>query len=64
MGEKYVWTAATIMVIWIAVALSSIFSPDLVAGGNTGANVPVAAIICPFFGAIATLLVVLWGRRS
>jgi hypothetical protein len=45
--------AVAIASIWLAVALTSIFAPDLVTGTDP-TQVPIAAIISPVVGAIAT----------
>ena len=60
-----IWLTLSIFGIWASVALTSIFSPDLVAGSDP-TNVPVAAIISPMAGAIATgfLFIVELGRKS
>ncbi len=63
MGRKNAWTALSIGAIWAAVALASIFAPSLETdGGQT--LVPLAAIISPVFGAVATGFAVAWGMRD
>ena len=63
MGNKHVWTAVAIVGIWAAVALTSMFAPDL--STDRGATlVPLGAIISPIFGAVATGFVVAWAMRD
>ena len=59
------WLTLSIAGIWLSVALTSIFSPDLVAGSDP-TSVPVAAIISPMAGTIATgfLFIVELVRKS
>ena len=68
MREKYVWTALAIVGLWAAVAVASIFSPDLVikSGDLFGKEVtiPIGAILSPLFGLVATIFVVRLGRQS
>lgn len=56
MRDNYVWVAISVVGIWLAVALASIFSPDLVTGTDP-TRVPIAAIIGPIFGAFATFAI-------
>ena len=56
MREKNVWIAISIVGIWAAVAIASIFSPDLVTGTNPD-HFPIAAAVGPIFGAFASFAV-------
>ncbi len=60
-----IWLTLSITGIWASVALTSIFSPDLVAGSDP-TSIPIAAMISPMAGAIATgfLFIVELGRKS
>ncbi|MCK4405262.1 MAG: hypothetical protein KAV43_01980 [Hadesarchaea archaeon] len=51
MRENLIWVAVSVVGIWLAVALASIFSPDLVTNST---RIPIAAIVSPIFGAFAT----------
>ena len=51
-----VWMGIAIAIIWLAVALTSIFTPELVTGTDP-TRVPIAAIISPVVGAIGTGIV-------
>ena len=52
-GSWMAWTAAGIAGIWVAVALISIFAPDMVSGSEHQ-HLPVAALGSWFWGLIAT----------
>jgi hypothetical protein len=52
-GSWMAWTAAGIAGIWVAVALISIFAPDMVSGSEQQ-HLPVAALGSWFWGLIAT----------
>ena len=52
-GSWMAWTAAGIAGIWVAVALISVFAPDLVSGSEHQ-HLPVAALGSWFWGLIAT----------
>jgi hypothetical protein len=54
------WTAGAVGAIWLAVLLISLFSPDLVSGSEQQ-HLPIAAFIAWFWGAIATVVVILFG---
>ena len=54
------WTAGAAGAIWLAVLVISLFSPDLVSGSEQQ-HLPVAAFIAWFWGAVATVVVVLFG---
>jgi hypothetical protein len=63
MRTKNVWTAISILGVWAAVATASIFAPDLSTDrGDT--LIPLAAIISPIFGAVATAFIVAWAMRD
>ena len=53
MKDKLFWTIVALAGIWIAVAIISIFSPDLVSGSEQE-HLPVAAFITWISGAVAT----------
>jgi hypothetical protein len=54
------WTAGAVGAIWLAVLVISLFSPDLVSGSEQQ-HLPIAAFIAWFWGAIATVVVILFG---
>jgi hypothetical protein len=64
-GEsRYLFAGIAVLLIWLAVAAASIWSPDLISGTEQE-HVPLAAIIDWFYAALATGLVLMaFGRRS
>jgi peptidoglycan/LPS O-acetylase OafA/YrhL len=54
------WTAGAVGAIWLAVLVISLFSPDLVSGSEQQ-HLPVAAFIAWFWGALATVVVLMFG---
>ena len=53
MKDKLVWTTVGIGGIWLAVALVSIFAPDMVSGSQQE-HIPLAAFLTWISGAVAT----------
>ena len=53
MKDKLVWTTLGIGSIWLAVALVSIFAPDMVSGSQQE-HIPLAAFLTWISGAVAT----------
>ena len=53
MKDKLVWTTVGIGSIWLAVALVSIFAPDMVSGSQQE-HIPLAAFLTWISGAVAT----------
>ncbi len=66
MKPKFAYASVAIVVIWVSVMLIGVFAPNLQisASGGTELSVPVGAICAPFFAAIATVFVALWGYRE
>ena len=58
MGKIIFWKTFTIVSIWSAVAVISIFAPDLVMGSDI--RIPVGVISSPAFAVIATKYVINW----
>jgi hypothetical protein len=54
------WTAGAVGAIWLAVLVISLFSPDLVSGSEQQ-HLPIAAFIAWFWGAVATVVVIMFG---
>jgi hypothetical protein len=52
-GSWMAWTVAGVAVIWVAVALISIFSPDMVSGSEQE-HLPVAAFVTWISGVVGT----------
>ena len=52
-GSWMAWTAAGVAVIWVAVALISVFSPDMVSGSEQE-HLPVAAFATWISGVVGT----------
>jgi hypothetical protein len=52
-GSWMAWTAAGIAGIWVAVALISVFAPDMVSGSEQE-HLPVAAFVTWIWGLVAT----------
>ena len=66
MPERLRWGLAAVASIWLAVALISIFSPDLVSGSQQE-HLPIAAFATWLWGSVATWLVMsalLRGRKN
>jgi len=66
LNKKFFWVSLATASIWVAVALASIFGPELVvdsAGGDV-VRVPAIAVVASFFAAIATVFVAVWGYRE
>ena len=61
MEKKYVWMLLSIASIWLSVLFASVLSPDLVTGSDP-THIPIGAVTCPFWGAIATGFVAALGR--
>jgi hypothetical protein len=62
---RWIWTAVTIVSMWVAVLFTGIWAPSLEAhsaGGDT-VSVP-AAVAVAFFAAIATIVVAAIGFRG
>jgi hypothetical protein len=62
---RWIWTAVTIVSMWVAVLFTGIWAPSLEAesaGGDT-ISVP-AAVAVAFFAAIATIVVAAIGFRG
>jgi hypothetical protein len=65
MFSRWIWTALTIVSMWVAVLITGIWAPSLEAqsaGGDT-VSVP-AAVAVAFFAAIATIVVAAIGFRG
>ncbi len=65
--RKQVWATVAIIVIWTAVALSSIYSPPLEVvdqGGDTTVSFPIVAFFVSTAAAIATPFIAIWGYRG
>jgi hypothetical protein len=65
MLSRWIWTALTIVSMWVAVLITGIWAPSLEAhsaGGDT-ISVP-AAVAVAFFAAIATIVVAAIGFRG
>jgi hypothetical protein len=60
-----VWASMAIGVIWLAVALTALFGPDIVSEtpGGTTSHVP-SAVAVAFFGTIATWAIAKYGLRE
>ena len=52
-AARSVWTGVAVAAIWLAVAVASIFVPDFVTGSDP-TRIPLAAMISPVAGMIAT----------
>jgi hypothetical protein len=65
MFSRWIWTAVTIVSMWLAVLFTGIWAPSLEAhsaGGDT-VSVP-ASVAVAFFAAIATIVVAAIGFRG
>jgi hypothetical protein len=65
MFSRWIWTALTIVSMWVAVLITGIWAPSLEAqsaGGDT-VSVP-ASVAVAFFAAIATIVVAAIGFRG
>jgi hypothetical protein len=65
MLSRWIWTALTIVSMWVAVLITGIWAPSVEAhsaGGDT-VSVP-AAVAVAFFAAIATIVVAAIGFRG
>jgi hypothetical protein len=63
-GSRYLFAGLAVASIWIAVAIASIWSPDLITGSEHE-HIPIAAFTDWLYAAIATGLVLMaFGRRT
>jgi hypothetical protein len=60
--KRYAYAWISVGCIWVAVALLSIFAPDLISGSEQE-HIPVAALTTWFWGGAATALVLLAAAR-
>jgi hypothetical protein len=62
--QRYLFAGIAVASVWIAVAATSIWAPDLISGSEQE-HLPLAAMIDWFYAAVATGLVLMaFGRRS
>lgn len=66
MKPNFTSVTAAIIVMWIAVMIIGVFSPNLPISDppGTGLTVPVGAICASFLAVIATVFVASWGYRE
>lgn len=65
MVSRWIWTALTIVSMWVAVLVTGIWAPSLEAQSANGDTVSVpAAVAVAFFAAIATIVVAAIGFRG
>lgn len=53
-GSRYRFAALSVSSISVALAAASIWSPDLIAGTDDTTHVPIATIVSPIAGVLAT----------
>ena len=65
MVSRWIWTALTIVSMWVAVLITGIWAPSLEAqsAGGDAVSVP-ASVAVAFFAAIATIVVAAIGFRG
>jgi len=62
-GMAHTWIAVATVGVWLAVLLTSIFAPELETGSDP-TIIPLAAILSPMIGAIATGFLWAFGKGS
>jgi hypothetical protein len=65
MFSRWIWTALTIVSMWVAVLITGIWAPSVEAQSSNGDTVSVpASVAVAFFAAIATIVVAAIGFRG
>jgi hypothetical protein len=65
MFSRWIWTALTIVSMWVAVLFTGIYAPSIEAQSSNGDTFSVpAAVAVAFFAAIATIVVGAIGFRG
>jgi hypothetical protein len=65
MFSRWIWTALTIVSMWVAVLFTGIYAPSIEAESSNGDTFSVpAAVAVAFFAAIATIVVGAIGFRG